>query len=121
MDKLINIFADKEINKIDKNRAKTEDKINNKKDIKEKNIIAKSQCKKRNKYKKFNDKNLLNKYIENIKIKEKDYNIYQYHISNFYTKTNAANSYCSDTGCSGRIKIIYDFNVNDNDKRSYLS
>ena len=106
MDKLINIFAHKENNKIDKIRSNTEDKINNKKDLKEKNINAKPQCKKRNKYKKFNFKNLLNKFLENIEIKEKDNNIYQYHISNFYSKTNAANYYCSDTGCSRIIKII---------------
>ena len=48
MDKLINIFADKENNKIDKIRTNTDDKINNKKDLKEKNIKAKSLCKKRN-------------------------------------------------------------------------
>ena len=107
---MINIFADKENNKNDKIRTNTDDKINNKKDLKEKNIKAKSQLKKWNKYKKFSDKNLLNKFLENIEIKEKDNNIYQYQISNFYLKTNSANYYCSDTGCSGKIKIIYDFN-----------
>mgnify|MGYP006873145937 CR=1 FL=1 len=32
------------------------------------------------------DDNFINKYIENIEIKEIDYNIYKYHISNFYSK-----------------------------------
>ena len=116
LDKLINIFINKETNQNKKNRSVSDDKANNKNVINEKNLKSKSQCKKRHKYKKFGDNNIINKYIENIEIKEKDSNIYQYHISNFYSKTNAANYYCADTGCPGRIKIIYDFKNNDNDK-----
>ena len=71
---------------------------------------------KRKKYKKFAESNAINKYIEHIEIKEKDENVYQYHISNLYNKTMAANYYCADTSYSGRIKIIYDLEAEDNER-----
>ena len=54
----------------------------------------------RKNYKKFANENIINKYIEYVEIKENDEKVYQYHISNLYNKTMAANYYCSDTACS---------------------
>ena len=56
---------------------------------------------------KFAESNAINKCIEHIETKEKDGNVYQYHISNLYNKTMAVNYYCADTSRFGRINKDY--------------